>query len=152
MVDRWNIGFQKDNSHFNFIVNPAGGGAINPTLHYPRAHHSTIPLFHHSNCERSELTCFLTCLFNFAGTYITVNPYVNLRPNFAVRFENNGVVITAGVCFLVHNIELINRGVGFFGFFQLVFDVFAVLRTQIEDLERIFFFGNNGFWDDAMLD
>jgi len=23
---------QKDNSHFNFIVNPAGGGTINPTL------------------------------------------------------------------------------------------------------------------------
>jgi hypothetical protein len=35
MVERWNIGFQKDNSHFNFIVNPAGGGTINPTLHYP---------------------------------------------------------------------------------------------------------------------
>jgi hypothetical protein len=34
MVERWNIGFQKDVSHFNFIVNPAGGGNINPTLHY----------------------------------------------------------------------------------------------------------------------
>jgi len=65
MVERWNIGFQKDNSHFNFIVNPTGGGTINPTLHYPRTHYSTIPLFHHSNrttlrlstgCERSELT------------------------------------------------------------------------------------------------
>ena len=76
MLERWNIGFQKDNSHFNFIVNPAGGGTINPTLHYPRTHYFTIPLFHHSNrttlsldsealegrlstgCERSELTCF----------------------------------------------------------------------------------------------
>jgi hypothetical protein len=29
MVERWNIGFQKDNSHFNFIVNPAGDGTIN---------------------------------------------------------------------------------------------------------------------------
>jgi hypothetical protein len=29
MVERWNIGFQKDNSHFNFIVNLAGGGTIN---------------------------------------------------------------------------------------------------------------------------
>jgi hypothetical protein len=57
MMERWNIGFQKDNSHFNFIGNPASGGAINPTLHYPRTHYSTIPLFHHSNCERSELTC-----------------------------------------------------------------------------------------------
>jgi len=55
MVERWNIDFQKDNSHFNFIVNPAGGGTINPTLHYPRTQYSTIPLFHHSNCERSEL-------------------------------------------------------------------------------------------------
>jgi len=45
MVERWNIGFQKDNSHFNFIVNPAGGGTINPTLHYPRTHHSIVPLF-----------------------------------------------------------------------------------------------------------
>ena len=45
---------QKDNSHFNFIVNPAVGGTINPTLHYPKTHYSTIPLFHHSICERSE--------------------------------------------------------------------------------------------------
>jgi len=59
MVERWNIGFQKGISHFNFIVNPAGGGTINPTLHQPRTHYSTIPLFHHSNCERSELTCIL---------------------------------------------------------------------------------------------
>ena len=68
MVERWNIGFQKDISHFNFIVNPVGGGTINPTLHYPlrgaepeaRTHYSTIPVFHHSNCERSELTCYIT--------------------------------------------------------------------------------------------
>jgi hypothetical protein len=44
--ERWNIGFQKDISHFNFIVNPTSGGTINPTLHYPRTHYSTIPLFH----------------------------------------------------------------------------------------------------------
>jgi hypothetical protein len=36
MVGRWNIGFEKHNSHFNSIVNPAVGGTINPTLHYPR--------------------------------------------------------------------------------------------------------------------
>ncbi len=59
MVERWNIGFQKDISHFNFIVNPVGGETINPTLHYPRTHYSTIPVFHHSNCERSELTCIV---------------------------------------------------------------------------------------------
>jgi len=35
MVERWSIGFQKDISHFNFIVNPVDGGTINPTLHYP---------------------------------------------------------------------------------------------------------------------
>jgi hypothetical protein len=29
IVERWNIGFQKDVSHFNFIVNPVGGGTIN---------------------------------------------------------------------------------------------------------------------------
>jgi len=45
MVERWNIGFQKDISHFNFIVNPVGGGTINPTLHYSRTHYSTIPSF-----------------------------------------------------------------------------------------------------------
>jgi hypothetical protein len=39
---------QKDINHFNFIVNPAGGGTINPTLHHPGTHYSTIPLFHHS--------------------------------------------------------------------------------------------------------
>jgi hypothetical protein len=44
MVERWNIGFQKDISHFNFIVNPTGGGTIKPTLHYPRTHYSIIPL------------------------------------------------------------------------------------------------------------
>jgi hypothetical protein len=33
----------------NFIVNPAGGGTINPTLHYHRTHYSTIPAFQHSN-------------------------------------------------------------------------------------------------------
>jgi hypothetical protein len=57
MVERWNIGIQKDISHFNIIANPASGGTINPTLHYPRTHYSNIPLFHHSNSERSELTC-----------------------------------------------------------------------------------------------
>jgi hypothetical protein len=43
MVERWSIGFLKDNNHFNFIVNPAGGGTINPTLHRPLragSHHS----------------------------------------------------------------------------------------------------------------
>jgi len=34
-MERWNIGFQKNISHFNVIVNPAGGGNINPTLHDP---------------------------------------------------------------------------------------------------------------------
>jgi hypothetical protein len=49
MVERWNIGFQKDINHFNFIFNPAGGGTIYPTLHYPSTHYSTIPAFQHSN-------------------------------------------------------------------------------------------------------
>jgi len=66
-MEHWNIGFQKDISHFNFIVIPVGGGTINPTLHYflrscfqpvgltGRRPEPIIPLFHHSNCERSEL-------------------------------------------------------------------------------------------------
>jgi hypothetical protein len=28
MVERWNIGFQKDVNHFYFIANLAGGGTI----------------------------------------------------------------------------------------------------------------------------
>jgi hypothetical protein len=46
MVERWNTGFPKDDSHFDFIVNPVRGGTINPTLHFNRTHYSTIPLFH----------------------------------------------------------------------------------------------------------
>ena len=38
-MEGWNDGppeaDQNDINHFNFIVNPAGGGTINPTLHYP---------------------------------------------------------------------------------------------------------------------
>jgi hypothetical protein len=45
MVEWWNIGFPKEASHFNFIVNPAGGGTINTTLHYPRTHYSIVPSF-----------------------------------------------------------------------------------------------------------
>ena len=57
MVERWSPqADQKDISHFNIVANPVGGGAISPTLHYPRAHYSIIPIFHHSNRERSELT------------------------------------------------------------------------------------------------
>ncbi len=41
----------------NFIVNPVGSGIINLILHYPRTHSSNIAVFHHSNCERSELIC-----------------------------------------------------------------------------------------------
>jgi hypothetical protein len=55
MVERWNIGFQKDINHFNFIINPAGGGTIIPTFHYPR---TLIPLFQHSNWgEAPKFTC-----------------------------------------------------------------------------------------------
>jgi len=60
MVERWNIGFQKDISYFIVIVNPDGGGTLNPTLHYPSTHCSNFPVFHHSPPpadERSELTC-----------------------------------------------------------------------------------------------
>jgi len=56
MVERWNIGFQKDINHFYFIVNPGGGGTINPTLHIPlRGVGATLragsqnPLFHYSS-------------------------------------------------------------------------------------------------------
>jgi hypothetical protein len=57
MVERWNIGFQKDVNHFYFIVTPAGGGTINPTLHYPRTHYSAIPAF-----QLGEAPKFTSCL------------------------------------------------------------------------------------------
>ena len=49
IMEWWNIGFQKDVNHFNFIINPAGGGIINPTFDYPRTRYFIIPLFQHSN-------------------------------------------------------------------------------------------------------
>ena len=39
---------QKDKSGFNFIVNPAGGGTINPTLNHPLRSAGQNPLFHFS--------------------------------------------------------------------------------------------------------
>jgi hypothetical protein len=48
LVERWNIGFPKDNGHFNFIVNPAGSGTINPALHYPLRAGGQSPLFQYS--------------------------------------------------------------------------------------------------------
>jgi len=30
--------------------------AIHPTFQFPKTHFSNIPVFHHSNCERSELS------------------------------------------------------------------------------------------------
>jgi hypothetical protein len=53
MVERWNIGFQKDINYFNFIINPAGGGTIIPTFHYPSTHYPTIPAFQHSNWDEA---------------------------------------------------------------------------------------------------
>jgi hypothetical protein len=43
-VEPWNIGYQKDISHFNFIVNPAGGGTIIPIFHC-----SIIPIVSEAN-------------------------------------------------------------------------------------------------------
>ncbi len=63
MVERWNIGFKKDINHFNFIVNPIGGGTINPsqnplfsprrrlypTSRRPQFQHSIIPIVSEAN-------------------------------------------------------------------------------------------------------
>jgi hypothetical protein len=47
IMEGWNDGppeaDQNDIDHFNFIVNPAGGGTINPTFHHPRTHYSIVP-------------------------------------------------------------------------------------------------------------
>ena len=58
MVERWNIVFQEDMGHFNFMVNPVGGGTINPIFHYsligvestsrrPLLQYSIIPIARH---------------------------------------------------------------------------------------------------------
>jgi hypothetical protein len=51
-MEGWNDGpleaDQKDINHFNFIVNPAGGGTINPTLRHPLRSVGQNPLFHYS--------------------------------------------------------------------------------------------------------
>jgi hypothetical protein len=76
--ERWNIGFEKDVNHFYFIVNPAGGGTINPTLHYPRTHYSTIPAFQHSNWGEALSSYLLPFQYNTgpkkAITFINLNP------------------------------------------------------------------------------
>jgi hypothetical protein len=33
-LEPWNTGFYKHDNHPIFIVNPVGGGCIDPTLHY----------------------------------------------------------------------------------------------------------------------
>ena len=48
MMERWNIGFQKDISHFNFIINPVDGGTIKSNIalsQNPLFHYSSIPSF-----------------------------------------------------------------------------------------------------------
>ena len=45
---------------YTFINLPVKRDFANkPLSHFPRTHCSIIPLFQHSNCERSELTCNL---------------------------------------------------------------------------------------------
>jgi hypothetical protein len=52
-MESWNGGppeaDQKDINQFNLIVIRARGRTINPTLHHPGTHFSTIPFFHLSN-------------------------------------------------------------------------------------------------------
>ena len=59
---------QKDKSHFNFINNPDGDKIINPTFHYPRILSPSIPVFYHSNCERSELRSIISNSVIFTAT------------------------------------------------------------------------------------
>jgi hypothetical protein len=44
------------------------------------------------------------CLLTFAGTQVSVYPDTELRLNFAVRFQNNRVVKTAGVLFQIFDL------------------------------------------------
>jgi len=67
-MEQWNdaiLVFEKDMYHYNFIVTPACIGTINPTLHHPKTHYSSIPTFHHSNVEQSELSSKLLKLDDY---------------------------------------------------------------------------------------
>jgi len=45
MVERWNIGSQKDKSHFKFFRYAVGGWTINPSLRNPMPASGQDPLF-----------------------------------------------------------------------------------------------------------
>ncbi len=59
MVERWNIGFQKDISHFNFIVNPAHDNAIwhfkNTICRYQHLCHMSYAVLFCSICHMAQL-------------------------------------------------------------------------------------------------
>jgi hypothetical protein len=49
-MDYWNIDIRRDISLFIFIFNPFGGGALLPTLNYPRTH-----LYFFERCNQQYL-------------------------------------------------------------------------------------------------
>ena len=64
-MEYWNVensfssGVDSQKELFSFDVielNVKNSFAIRPNFHFPRTHYSGIPVFHHSNCERSEQT------------------------------------------------------------------------------------------------
>jgi hypothetical protein len=91
MVERWNIGLQKDISHFNFIVNPVSGGTLTPTLHYPlRAVRSTLrpgsqnPLFsprrrRYPTSRRPLFQYSIIPIVSEANLYVLVIEHWNLK-------------------------------------------------------------------------
>jgi len=111
MVERWNIGFQKDISHFNFIVNPAGGGTINPALPFPlRAIGSTLRPVSPTDWKRSRRPEPIIPIFQ--------------HPNIPVLNQFDFALMVTTVCFVddirkalleVHRV-LSNEGILIIGF------------------------------------
>jgi hypothetical protein len=56
-MEWWNIGMLVSKGSFPFFDFPVKATFANkPVTHLPRTHHSIIPVFQHSNGERSELS------------------------------------------------------------------------------------------------
>ena len=62
-MECWNIGTLSIEGSYTFINLPVKSHFANkPLSHFPRTHYSIIPVFQHSNCERSELSSALAFL------------------------------------------------------------------------------------------
>jgi hypothetical protein len=54
MMEYWNVDLKM--MRFIYLILCQNEFYNNPNSYFPRPHYSRTPLFHYSNCERSELT------------------------------------------------------------------------------------------------